>query len=118
AAALAYRCISKGGQFRVVAFVVDKEFKKEDTFFHCPVVDNESVERLYPPAKVDAFVAVGYSGLNELRAQKFKWFKTRGYKLISYVHPSTLCDTDRIGENCFIQEGCIIQAFVEIGNNV
>ena len=50
-----------------------------------PLIDFEAVEREFPPAQCQMFVAVGYARMNQLRAQKYAEAKRRGYPLVSYV---------------------------------
>jgi sugar O-acyltransferase (sialic acid O-acetyltransferase NeuD family) len=103
----------------VEAVTVDGAFLREDHAFGLPVVAFEEVERSFPPDRFDLFVAVGYSGINRLRAQKCAEARARGYELASYVSPraTTFPDLDH-GWNCFIFEDNTIQPRVRIGNNV
>ncbi len=103
----------------VQAFVVDGEFKKEDSFQGRPVVALEEVDREWPAADCDAFVAVSYSKLNSVRADKVQAMRARGYALASYVSSrATTFPGFAPGENAFILEDNTIQPFVRIGANV
>jgi len=104
----------------VVAFTVDKNYIEASHFQGLPVVSFESVEQSYPPEQYDMFVALGYSGLNSLREQKYLEAKAKGYQLASYIssRATILNDPKNIGDNCFILEDNTIQPFVTIGNNV
>jgi sugar O-acyltransferase (sialic acid O-acetyltransferase NeuD family) len=64
------------------------------------------------------FVAIGYANLNRLREEKYRAAKNLGYPLLSYIHSKAgpLYDIP-IGENSFILEHQLIQAFASIGNN-
>lgn len=118
AAELAHFYFTKAKAREVAGFAVDSEFKNRSEFQGLPVCDLGSVVKTFPPDQFEAFVAVGYSGLNELRKKKYEWFKNAGYSLATYVSPQAICMTDQIGDNCFVQEGCVIQPRVKIGNNV
>jgi len=49
----------------------------------------------------------------------FEQAKSKGYKLVSYIHPSVVVVGDfEFGENCFVFENSVIQPFVKIGDDV
>jgi len=103
----------------VKAFAVDREYLNETTFFGLPVVPFDEVEQHYPPSSTKMLIAIGYSGMNSLRREKYDAAKAKGYELITYVNSGTSLRTKpKIGDNCFILEDITIQPFVEIGNNV
>lgn len=121
---VAYHHIVRDNEYQVVAFTCDNEWlpvtdKEETKYQGHPVVPFEDIEKHYPPESVSMFVAIGYHGLNTLRAQKCREAKNKGYTLISYVSPRA----DHgpwldIGENCLILDSVGIQPGVKIGNNV
>lgn len=102
----------------IVAFTVDEQYLPGERYLGRPIVPFERVEELYPPDDFDMFVAVGYTGLNELRAKKYHEAKKKGYSLISYISSKTSYWGSEIGDNCFIFENNAIMAFCKIGNNV
>ena len=103
----------------VKAFAVDREYLNETTFFGLPVVPFDEVEQHYPPSSTKMLIAIGYSGMNSLRREKYDAAKAKGYELITYVNSGTSLRTKpKIGDNCFILEDNTIQPFVTIGNNV
>lgn len=105
--------------YEVVAFTADRDFIKEKEFLALPVVPFEEIEISYPPDEFNMFVALSYSKLNKVRAEKYEDAKSKGYKLVSYVcSKSVYWDDPEIGDNCFIFENQTIQPFVKIGNNV
>ncbi len=106
-------------EWEVAGFVVDAEYKKEDTLCGLPVVTSEQCEKIYPPEEYDAFVAIGYKDMNRIRAQKMQWLKERGYHLASYIDLSSrFFENTQIGENCFIMENVVIQPGCQIGAGV
>jgi sugar O-acyltransferase (sialic acid O-acetyltransferase NeuD family) len=105
--------------FEVAAFTVDGEHIKEETLLGLPVVPFEDVKRHYPPGEFEMSIPISYRGANQLRAEKYQQAKNKGYKLINYISSkATIWPGLAIGDNCFILEGCIVQPFAEIGNNV
>ncbi|WP_028101445.1 acetyltransferase [Pseudoduganella violaceinigra] len=118
-AQLAHYYFSTASAYEVVAFTVDASYLKEASFCGLPVVAFEDVERMYPPASHDCFVALGYSKVNAVRKEKFLAAKEKGFSLASFISSrATLLNDGQVGENCFIFEDNTIQPFVTIGNNV
>ncbi len=118
-AKLAHFYFSRDSEHRVVGFTVDSAFRREATMADLPLVDFETVERHFPPAECQMFVALSYAEMNQLRARKYAEAKSRGYTLASYV--SSRCTNlaeHSFGDNCFILEDNTIQPFVRIGSNV
>lgn len=118
-AELAYFYFTHDSEFEPVAFTVDRDFLNRSFLFDLPVVAFEDVEKTYPPSRYRMFVAIGYSKLNQIRADKYKQAKEKGYSLVSYFcSKNTSWGDTKIGENCFILENQVIQPGVIIGNNV
>lgn len=116
---LAYFYFNHDSPYEIAAFTADADFIMEKEFLGLPVIPFEEIERVYPPDKFDMFVALSYSNVNKLRAEKYNAAKRKGYELVSYVSTKSAYwgDTE-IGDNCFIFENQTIQPFVKIGNNV
>ena len=103
----------------IVAYTVDAEYNKADTFLGLPLVDFETVQAAYPPSEYAMFIAIGYHKLNSTRTNKFNEAKAKGYQLISYINSKNSYWNDlTIGENCFIMEGNIFMQSVKIADNV
>jgi len=119
AGCLAHYYFSRDSEHDVVAFTVDREYMKGSLFLDLPVVEFEKVHEAYPPSDYKMFVALGYSGMNQVRATKYFRAKEMGYELVSYVSSRCTYLTDNpVGDNCFVLEDNTIQPFVKIGNNV
>lgn len=117
-AKLAHWFFEKDSEYEVVAFVVSQVYIKEKIWQGLPVVAFEEVEKLYPPFKFDAFVAVGYSNMNKIRENLYYQTKGKGYFLPNYISSkSTFLTEEPIGDNNLILEDNTIQPFVKIGNN-
>jgi sugar O-acyltransferase (sialic acid O-acetyltransferase NeuD family) len=115
----AYRYISRDTAHEVCAFTVDGAFMTAATFHGLPVVEYESVVARFPPDRYEMFVALGFQGMNALRAAKYLDAKGKGYRFISYVHSGhAWLEPVTIGENCFILDSQIFNLDVRIGNNV
>jgi sugar O-acyltransferase (sialic acid O-acetyltransferase NeuD family) len=103
---------------RIGALVVDPEYLSEESKFGVPIIAIDDATACYPARDYDAFVAIGYTGMNSARAAKANELKTRGYRLTSFVSPRANVYTDAVGENCFLLEDNTVQPFVTIGDNV
>lgn len=118
-AQLAHYYFSTDSNYEVVAFTVDAEYLNGAEFCGLPVVPFDELQKLYPAATCEIFVALSYSKLNQLRREKYITAKGLGYSLASYISShATILNEGCIGENCFILEDNTIQPFVKIGNNV
>lgn len=118
-ARLARHYFSTDSDHQVVAFAVDAEFRKSESFVDLPLVSLDQVTRLYPPTAYGMFVALSYRKMNQIRAAKYAQAKSLGYQLVSYISSRCSFLTDHApGDNCFILEDNTIQPFVKIGSNV
>jgi sugar O-acyltransferase (sialic acid O-acetyltransferase NeuD family) len=118
-AELAHYYFTTDTKREVAAFSVDGAFLTMPEFHGLPVVAFEDVEARYPPEAYEFFIALSYSGLNQLRREKYLAAKAKGYSLASYLSShATILNDGRIGDNCFILEDNTIQPFVVIGDNV
>lgn len=118
-ARLAHFYFTRDSDHEVAAFVVDGAYRTAESFLDVPLVPADAVRRLFPPPAYSGFVALSYSRMNAVRADKYAWMKSQGYDLVSYV--STRCSylsQFPPGDNCFILEDNTVQPYVRIGNDV
>ncbi len=114
-AELAHFYFTHDSDHRVVGFTVDAAHQGQGSFCGLPLVPLEELLSRFPAARHDAFVALGYSKLNQLRANKCAAMKALGYRLSSYVSSrATVFPDFRVGENCFILENSTIQPYARI----
>lgn len=105
--------------YEAVAFSVNKEYIKEDTFEGLPLISLEEIEKSYPASECEMFVAVGYTNMNKIREKLYNYCKGKGYTLANYISSRCSFLTQfPTGDNCFILEDNTIQPYVKIGNNV
>lgn len=118
-AQLAHFYFSEDSDRAVEAFTVNREYLAKTEFCGLPVVAFEDVAQIYPPDSYEMFIALSYSGLNQLRKSRFLDAQSLGYNLPSYVSSRcTYLAKEPPGQNCFILEDNTIQPFVTIGDNV
>lgn len=108
---------NRDSDYQIEAYVVDDLFTTNKYFLDKPLIKLSEVEQKYHPSEYHVFVAIGYQGINQLRASKFEHFKTKGYSFASYVSPFVKGDFT-IGENSIVMDNTTIQPCVKIGNNV
>lgn len=105
--------------YEVVAFTAHGDRIERDNLFGLPVLPFEEIHETHPPDEHQMFVAIGYTGVNRLRAGIYFEAKAMGYDFATYVSSKCTHWGDiSIGENSFIFEQNNIQPFVTIGNNV
>lgn len=103
----------------VAGFAVDAGYLTASEFLGAPLVAAETLEAHFPPDRCELFVAIGYSGLNAARAERCAAARRRGYQLASHVSSRASVWPDlKIGGNCLIMEGNVIQPFVRVGEGV
>ena len=118
-AEVAYEYFTHDTPYNVAAFSVDEAFIDRAEVCGLPVVPFEELKTSHPPRDFDAFIALGYGGLNRNRAKFFHRVKEAGYVLVSYVSSEAFVwHNVEVGENCFILEHNVVQPFARIGDNV
>jgi len=123
-AELAHYYLTHDSEYEVVAFTVNKEYLKNQTFSPrgtdeiYPVVEFEKLEEQYPPSDYLLFAPMTGVKMNNLRKKIYEEGKAKGYSYISYVSSKATVCNNKIGDNCFILEDNTLQPFTEIGNNV
>jgi sugar O-acyltransferase (sialic acid O-acetyltransferase NeuD family) len=118
-AELAHYYLEHDSEHEVVAFTVNREYLKEESFRGLPLVAFEDVETLFPPDEYSFFAPLTARNMNRNREKVYLEAKAKGYTFISYISSkATLFDRSVIGDNCFILEDNTIQPFTTIGNNV
>lgn len=118
-ASMVFYYLSRQPGSEVVGFTVDPEYSPGDKFCGLKVVPFQEAPKAFPPAEYDLLVAVGYSQVNKVRAEKCRQAKEKGYRLASLIHPTNvLWDGFQPGENCIFFENNVFQPFSKVGHNV
>ena len=118
-AEVAYEYFTFESNYEVVAFSVEKAFLKRHALFGLPVLPFEDLEERCDPKAHKIFVALTYMKLNTVRTRLYEEAKRKGFTPISYVSPKAFVWRNvKIGENCFVFEGNVLQPFAKLGNNV
>lgn len=102
---------------KVYAYCADREFINNDNFDGLPLIAFDELEKLYPSYEYEIIIAVGYNQMNDVRKERFTKAKQMGYKIYSYIHPSVILSTSKIGEGNIFLENVVIAAEVTIGDS-
>jgi sugar O-acyltransferase (sialic acid O-acetyltransferase NeuD family) len=104
-------------KYKVVAFCVDSAYKTKDRLCGLPVVPFEEIEDLYSPTTHHLFAAIGYKSMRTRQALYEKANKT-AFTLASYISTQAIVDkSNKIGQNCMILPGAILEPFASIDSN-
>lgn len=100
----------------VVCFCVNREYISCENFEGYPVYAFEEIEQIFSPNEHDMLITLGTSKMNNIRKNIFMQSKEKGYSIASYIHSSSIVQTNEIGEGNIVLEKCLIQPFANIGN--
>ena len=119
-ASLAHFYLKQDDAFQVIGFTAHEKYLEGTSSFEgLSTVAFEEIEKKYPVDTFRIFAPMSYRNMNRVRSAVYGEIQNKGYKMISYVHPTSVIATGiSIGENCFILENNVIQPFVSLGNNV
>lgn len=118
-ASLVRHCLVNDARREVVAFTVDGAYLERDNHDGLPLVAFESVTERFPPEVCDMVVSLGYARMNALRQERLQQARQLGYRVGSYVSSrASLWPDTAIRDNTLVYEGCVLQSYVEVGENV
>lgn len=116
---IAFEYFTHDSPYEVVAFTVNRDYRKETQKFGLPVIAFEELETAISPSECEFFGAVVYSKLNRFREEVCIKAKAKGFRLASYVSSHAFVwHNVCLGEHCFVFEDNTIQPFASIGTNV
>lgn len=103
----------------VAAFTVNRSYIDGNELRGLPVVPFEDLTKTHPPSDYSMLVAIGFSRVNQARAEMYERCKEAGYDLVSYINSrATHWGEITVGDNTFVFEDNVVQPFVSIGSNV
>ena len=117
-AELAHFYFTHDSQYVPVAFCVDACFLKENKFCGLPVLAFEEIDQILPPEEYLFSAPIYASKMNKTKEEICNKIEKKGYNFASYISSKAYTWNAKIGKNAFIFEGCNIQPFVTIGNNL
>lgn len=110
--------LGEDSRYEVAAFTVTSDRMMSPSFSGCPVVPFESLAKTHSPDDFKLFIAVGYTQMNRQRRRFYNEAKIQGYELLTYIAPTVSRQSAKIGDNCCILDGSIVEPFATIGANV
>ena len=110
--------LTAAGEHSVIAFTVDRDYVDREGFEGLPLVEFERLDEVFPPDRVEMFVALGYRKVNRPRADAYGRAAQQGYRCLTFVSPHAIVAAGvELGENCFVFEGAIVQCGARIGSD-
>lgn len=106
------------GLFNLLGFVVDKEYKKGDSYLDEPVYTFDELPKEFDKNRDFLFVAMEWDKLNSTRRKLYTRLKSEGYKLANIISPHAIIHGQILGDNCWICDGAIIENDVKIYEDV
>jgi sugar O-acyltransferase (sialic acid O-acetyltransferase NeuD family) len=119
-ARVAERYLTRDSPYEVAAFTAhERHIPAAATLGGIDVVAFERLTETHPPGRHAVFVAIGFSRVNQARAEVVAKVRALGYQLITYVSSQAMRSADAtLGVNTFVFEANVIQPFVTIGDDV
>lgn len=114
-AEIIYEFLKNDNNMKICAFTVDEKYKNVSEYRGLPLVAFENVEKIYPPEQYDIMICLGYTNMNNVRKEKYRQAREKGYKVVGYRHPSAIVLTEDYDESSIIMEGVVIGQGCKIG---
>lgn len=115
-AELAQFYFTRDSEYEVVAFTVNRIYMDKEEFNGLPIIPFEDLEEKYDNKSYEIFLAIGPNKMNDIREKKFYDIKAKGYKFANYISKNAIVNS-KLGENCLVADGVIINPFSKIGSN-
>ena len=117
-AEIAHEYFEHDSTYRVVAFSVEREFRKRTLFRGLPVLPFEELPSQLEPTRHSVFAAITYTKLNRVRTRLLNAAVAHGFHPASYISSQAFVWPNvNLGEHCFVFEDNTLQPFVTIGRN-
>ena len=109
--------LSKFNDFEIFAFGDDNTKNTNKDLDGIPIFQIDELIKYSKREKIQhAICAIGD---NKVRSKKYTFLESKGFKMISMIHPKSLIDTKvNFGKNVIIEMGTAIHTCSRIGNNV
>lgn len=110
-----YQSILKDGKGEVIAFTLNKQYIKTDSFEMLPVIPYEELSSRFDMSQIKIAVTVGYSDMNKNRETVYNMCKASGYSIYTYISDKALVYSNKIGEGSILLPASFIGPHVTIG---
>ena len=101
----------------IIAFVVEDEYLKSDTFKGKPLFSINKLDEVYKKQDFKIITAVGYHDNNFKRKKIYEKLKNKGHLFDNFISKDARLTNVSLGENNIIFENNNIQSSVNIENN-
>lgn len=101
--------------FNVVGFIDNDVNKIGTSFYGIPVISGS--ENINKELLIDCFFVNLITRNTSTRYSVSKQIAGQGGKFVNFIHPSVNLEMTKLGVGNYIQDGVVIQAGVEMGNN-
>lgn len=109
-------------KYEIAAYTVERPYidtlsiqRNKAVGYNYLVVPFDEIEKHCPPEQYEMFICIGYNKMNNTRKRIFEEAAARGYRILSYIHPTATVLTEDIGEGTIVMERAVIGAFVKMG---
>lgn len=103
--------------YDVVAFCVDRAYLSKERIGKIPVFALEDIKAAFSPGEYSLFAAIGYASVRRHK-ELYRRVAQLGYPMASYISSKAMVDSSaKIGENCLISAGVIVEPFSSIEAN-
>ncbi len=115
--------IQNDDRYSISAITVDGDYinktkgdiKERKILSNYPLVPFEDIVETYPPDKYSIFICIGYNNMNAGRKNVYDRIKSKGYKVLTYYHPSALVQSTDVGDGSLFFENVVVGPFCKIG---
>ena len=109
--------LSYNKEYEIAAYGDDNSKKVGASIDGLPILDQNEILDFAKQNEINT--AITAIGNNQVRGEKYNLLKTKGFSMLSIVHPQALIDTKvSYGDNVIIEMGTAIHTHSTIGNNV
>jgi len=115
-AEVAHYYFEKFSNYEVICFSADRKFIKKKFLNKKKIIPTNELLNINKKDN-ELFVAIGYSKMNSIRENFFKFFKSKGFKIANFIHPNANVYSSNIGVNNFIMENVCLNPYSKIGDN-
>ena len=105
-------------RYKVAGLVVDDEYVSSSSIKEYKSYGISGITKNFGTDDFSIIMGIGYSNLNQSRADFFFKLKDLGYSIETYVHePAKIFNDNNIGEGSIILSSAIIEPHVKVGIN-
>ncbi len=112
--------VKKYELYNIKGFLVDIDFKNTNNFCDIPVYGFEEKKHLenFNIETDKLFIAIQWNRVNADRRKVYEKLKGSGYKLANIISPNAIIHGKITGDNCWVDDGVIIDTNSTVGSNV